>query len=161
MFNFINRLRNFDIKKITPVQVAIGIVVAVVVLGVLNFLLSLANTLLPLLLGGAALYLGYQWLTSRSEDVDAKLNAIKREEALEKAKTAPESKTKPVTQAHEERVSRLSVEQLENPETGIKETNMQLLLEREEALKKAEDEVKQNVQAQIEERRKRLLGGEE
>jgi hypothetical protein len=152
MFDWIGKqFQTFDPKKITPQQAIIGILVLVVVLGVFNFILNLANTLLPFVIGGAALYFGYQWLTSRSEDVESKIQELKRDEAIAKGKSAPVEHTR--------------LAEAENDDSPSQVDKLRRLLEEEEERKRAAEEAKkaeqEEVQRLLAERRKRLLGEDE
>lgn len=187
MLEFLNRLRNFDPKKLTPAQIALGIVAIIVVLAVLNFILNLANTLLPFILVGAALYFGYNWLSSRSEAMPQRKSrnqrvveeaekargvvqttAVMSEEASdtvderyqdvqEVARNAPVANLTDHETSESEEERRLRVEQVVNPETGFKEPNISRLIEQEEEKLRDMDKVNDDVLAQIEERRRRLL----
>lgn len=150
MFDWIGKqFKGFDPRKITPQQAVIGIVALVVVLGVLNFILNLANTLLPFVIGGAALYFGYQWLTSRSEDVEEKLQEIKRDEAIAKSKSTPAEH------------ARLTEEPIIAESAPSRTEKHRLLLEEEERRRAAKQAEQEEVQRLLAERRKRLLGDDE
>jgi hypothetical protein len=167
MFDFINRIRNFDIRKLTPMQWAMIAVGAIVGLWVLSTLISIATSLLPVAILGAIGYVAYRTLSSRDDDAK-EIQKIKREEQLQQATTATAKAAQQVDTVIatkvapiEKEASRLSVDPIINPETGVSEPNMSRLLEQEEKkLKDAKQASQEDVQQQLEERRKRLLGGQ-
>jgi hypothetical protein len=167
MFNLFNRVRNFDVRKVTPVQwvmVAVGILIA---LWILNTLLSIAATLMPIVIVAILAYVGYRVLSSRSEDAAA-IQKEKREEQFAQAdastvKAAKQVDTVIATKLDKAPASeRLSDEVTVNPETGVTEVNMARLEEQEaQALKQTKQKADpEEIQRQLEERRKRLLGGQ-
>jgi heme/copper-type cytochrome/quinol oxidase subunit 1 len=167
MMNFLRRISRIDLRKLTPTQIALGILGIIVILAVLNFVLSLAQTLLPIAALALVAYLGYQWLTSRDNN-KTMVDTIAEEKtagADSQVQTVVESKTQTATQNSTEDMQaasqRLGVEQVTNPETGFKEADLaRLEAEEKQRLvdKKAEEDA---IQAQLEERRKRLLGGDD
>lgn len=55
-------------KNLTPAKVLLGIAAVIIIIAIVNFLVNLANMLLPFAIGAVILYFGYQWMTSRNED---------------------------------------------------------------------------------------------
>ena len=178
MQNFIRRLINFDPRKLTPAQIDLIVIGIVVALAVLNFLLSLANTLLPIVLIGAIGYFGYRWLSSRSEELPPEQRQSRSERVVAEAEnnrkptrrkqdqvtvetstesTRAQATQNTPTQYEEDSERNLQVEQVVNPETGFKEPNIERLIAEEERKLKEIDESNEDVLAQIEARRKRLL----
>lgn len=183
MQNLIRRLLNFDPRKLTPAQIALIVIGVIVALAVLNFLLSLANALLPVILVGALGYFGYRWLSSRSEELPAQKRQSRSEQVVAEAEdnrknarrqaeapaqvqvvapqaaadSAPANATLEPDQDQDEQRN-LQVEQVVNPDTGFKEPNIERLIAEEERKLKEIDENNEDVLSQIEARRKRLLG---
>lgn len=91
------------------------------------------------------------------------VEAVKQEapssttERLEDAPTVVEE----VTETETEPAARLMVEPKTNPETGLQETDMERLMEKEEEMLKAPQTSADAVRAQLEERRRRLKSGDE
>lgn len=171
MQNLIRRLLSIDPRKLTPAQIALILIGVIVVLAVLNFLLSLATTLIPLVVIGAAVYFGYRWLSSRSEALPEQKSRgeqiveeaeANRQAARQKTATATEQVSVPMQATaladDEPQQRNLRVEQVVNPETGFAEPNIERLIAEEERKLQEVDQVNDDVLAQIEARRKRLLG---
>lgn len=174
MLDILNRIRKFDPRELTPAQIALGVVALIVVLAVLNFILSLANTLLPIALIGGAVYFGYRWMNSRSEALPEQKSksqkvveeaANNRQKAQQKAEpervvmtVEDDTRADAAAQEATEAKKPLMVEQQINPETGFKEPNIERLVEKEQEKMAEMDRVNDDVMAQIEARRKRLLG---
>ena len=121
MFELFNRLRNFDIRKITPVQMIIGVVAAVIVLGVLNFVLQIANTLLPIAIIAVLAYFGYQWLSSRQDSTDSAsqvMAAVEKRESKAPARAAQVDSASQ-QQAAEDEAKKICVQPIFNPKTGL------------------------------------------
>lgn len=164
--NIFKRITEFDPKKVTPTQIVIGIIVFIVALALINFVLSLAQALLPVAVLALLVYLGYQWLSSRDpqEDKVVKPGRVQQEatEDDSQAQTtlgeALEARQK--TEA-DEAARRLRVEQVANPDTGFMEADL-ARLEAEEQARLAQKEADERaIQEQLEERRRRLLKGDE
>jgi hypothetical protein len=169
MLDFINRVRNFDYRDLTPTQIVLGIAALVVGLWIVAQVVNLVLTLAPIAIAGLALYFVYQWLSSRSEDLpeeatkskaqakvdEALANIEKAESAQQSEATEAAARATVATEDTPER--RLEVEQVVNPETGFKEPNISRLIEREEEKMREQDKITDEVMAQIEARRKRLL----
>ncbi len=167
MFDVLNRIRTFNLRKVTPVQwvmVAVGILIA---LWILNTLLSIAATLMPIAIVAILAYVGYRVLSSRGEDAAA-IQQAKREEKFQQAddstiKAAKQVNTVIATKLEKAPASeRLADEVTVNPETGVTEVNI-ARLEEEESQKLKQTKQKadpEEIQRQLEERRKRLLGGQ-
>lgn len=164
---------NFNIRKITPAQAVVGVIGLAIVVWVMNFIINLAMTLLPFAILAVIAYFGYSALTSKKEEVDEKLAQIKRDESLENAHPAEVSAVKPMARRQPVREESennetliindasqtpLRVETLVNPETGIAEPNISRLEELERAKQAEAEKTNAEVQAQLEERRKRLGG---
>lgn len=165
MFDLINRIRNFDVRKVTPVQwvmVVIGIIVA---LWVLNTLISIAISLMPVVVAGALAFLAYRVLSSRGEDART-LQEQKREENIQQATSSTQRAAQQVSTVIATKVektddsARLAVDAVVNPETGFAEADLTRLAEKEEAILKQSQPDADEIARQLEERRKRLLGGQ-
>lgn len=159
MFELFNRVRSIDIKKLTPVQwvmIAVGIIIA---LWVLNTVVSIAVTLLPIVLVGLIAYAAFRILTSRSE-APADLQKQKRDDNIQQATastakaarqvdTVISTKVEPITN----RLDDAAVD----PVTGVILPDLKRLEEQEaqqiQAPKKADPD---EIARQLEERRKRL-----
>jgi membrane protein implicated in regulation of membrane protease activity len=92
MLDFINRVRKFDPRKLTPMQIIVGAAMVIVGLFVLFKIIQLAFTLLPIALGVLVIYVAYRWLSSRSEDIPEEATKSRNQkmvdEALENVKAA-------------------------------------------------------------------------
>lgn len=155
MFNLLNRIRNFDIRKITPTQIVLGVIAVIIILAILNFFISLANALLPIAVLGLIAYFGYRWLSSRSP-AEVKTTMAQQTQTVSRQEAMLEPESDEVVAER-----RMKIEQIVNPETGFKEPDItRLMAEEEERLRKA-DEVNDQIMAQIEARRRRLQKGDE
>jgi hypothetical protein len=165
MFEMFDRIRKFDPKKLTVVQWGMIIVGVIVFFAALSFIINLANMLLPWVIIAGIVYFAYRTLTTRDETAK-QIQEEKREETISRASSTTQRAAQQVDTvvatkigAVEESTARLSVEQEVNPESGFKEANMSRLLEEEEAkIKSAKQADAEEVQRQLEERRRRLLG---
>ncbi len=166
MLDFINRIRNFDYRDLTPTQIVLGVAALIIGLWLVAQVVNLVLALAPIAIAGLALYFVYQWLSSRSEDLpdEAKMSnaQAKVDEALanvERAKTAQqtEAASQAASMTTDTPESRLQVEQIVNPETGFKEPNIERLIEREEEKLREQEKITDDIMAQIEARRKRLF----
>ena len=143
MLDFINRVRNFDYRELTPTQIVLGIAALIIGLWLVAQVVNLVLGLAPIAIAGLALYFIYQWLSSRSEDlpeeatkskaqakVDEALANVERAEASQQSEAVQAATQASATDDTPER--RLEVEQVVNPETGFKEPNIERLIEREQ-----------------------------
>ena len=188
VLNLINRIRKFDPRKLTPLQIVVGVAAAIVGIWVIWQIISAVLTLVPIAAGILAIYLAYRWLSSRSEDIPEDMTKSKNQkmvdEAIANVKSAannvfstPEKavEAKPTAKVVEETAlenlsveakeqveetedEKLAVKQIVNPETGFKEPDISRLIEREEQKLKEIDRTNAEVLSQIEQRRRRLLG---
>lgn len=153
------RIRTFDPRKLTIPQIVVGVAVLIVGLWLLGRIFALLSALVPLAILIVAAFFGYRWLSSRSEHIPAEAKKSQQERSVDAAVAAvkaAESGTLPVQQA-DQQAERLSIKQVINPETGFKEPDITRLMEREEQKLKDVDKVNEQVMAQIEERRRRLM----
>ena len=173
-------------KNLTPTKVILGIAILVIAIAVLNFLVGIAQMLLPIAILGVAGYFGYQWLSSRSEEVKAKkaASAESDEAAADIADTAAKieagqsdidnvaaaahSLSVEAKDASDEddnvllgavlsKTDGMKIPQRINQKTGLPEADISRLEEAE----KQSAEITDSVMAQLAERRKRLLGNED
>ena len=188
VLNLINRIRKFDPRKLTPLQIVVGVAAAIVGIWVIWQVIAAILTLVPIAAGILAIYLAYRWLSSRSEDIPEEMTKSKNQkmvdEAIANVKAAttnvfstPEKavEAKPTAKVIEETAldnlsveateqveaeedKKLAVKQIINPETGFKEPDISRLIEREEQKLKEIDRTNEEVLSQIEQRRRRLLG---
>lgn len=133
MSRFLEWVRKIDFRNLTPLQWGIGIVGVLVALSVVSFILNLAMTLLPIALLGLIVYVAYSALKSRGEDSAEALQKLKREEKLKR-----DEKPKRAEQYDDPITERLVIVE-EAPQPSAKEPS--------------QDEIA----AQLEERRRRLL----
>lgn len=89
----------------------------------------------------------------RATNTDAAQPQARLEDAPTVVEAVVETDTQPA--------ARLMVEQKINPATGLQETDMDRLMEKEEEMLKAPQSSADAVRAQLEERRRRLKGGDE
>lgn len=157
MFDLLNRIRKIDPSKFTPTQwlmVAVGIIVA---LWVLSTLLSLVTTIMPFVVLGILLFVGYRVLSSRSEEA-AKVQQQKREATVVQADASTQRAREQVEEVRRRRL----VEPTIDPNTGLEKVDLVRLEEQERRLmQKAKQADADEVQRQLEERRKRLLGNQD
>ncbi len=171
--NLWNRIRKFDPRRLTPMQIILGIATAIIALWlvgvVLNAIMAIFNFLVPVAIVVVAGYFGYQWLSNRAARMPEQVSTkSKKERVVEDAVAnveAAESETQfiveeTVSESVEEEDDPLVIKQVVNPETGFKEPDIARLIEREEAMLKEADEVNDSVMSQLEARRRRLLGQE-
>lgn len=153
------RIRTFDPRKLTVTQIVVGLAVFIVGMWLLGRIFALISALVPIAILIVVAFFGYRWLSSRSEQIPAEAKKSQQERSVDAALAAvkaAESGVQPVQQA-DEQDDRLSVKQVINPETGFKEPDITRLMEREEQKLKEADKVNEQVMAQIEERRRRLM----
>jgi hypothetical protein len=154
-----DRIRNFDPRKLTIPQIVIGVAVVIVALWLVGRVLALLTALVPIAILILAGFFGYRWLSSRSEQIPVEAKKSQQERAVDAAVatvTAAESGVMPAVQVAEDD-GNLTIKQVINPETGFKEPDITRLVEREEQKLKEADKVNDQVMAQIEERRRRLM----
>lgn len=169
MLEWINRIRNLDPRKWKPWQIVLAIALTIVGLWLLSFIFSLAMTLLPVAIGVILVYFAYRWLSSRSEDIPAEMKMSQKEknvdQALKNVKAQKsqddlailELDTSALAIEEEADNEKLIVRQVVNPETGFKEPDISRLIAHEEAKLKEAKQVTDDVKAQLEARRKRLI----
>ncbi len=166
------------IGKITPVKVVLGLAAFVIIVNILGLIIGIFQALLPVAVLAVVGYFGYQLLQSRTAaDAVAKAKqdtVVEKTVVLEKAEVnrqkvaakrlAEESETVVATAetetADEATAKRLAVEEMVNPDTGLRETDLAQLEAMEQAkLRQSGDATADAVKAALEERKKRLLGG--
>jgi uncharacterized membrane protein len=156
MFDLLNRIRKLDPRKFTPTQwvmVAVGVVVA---LWVLSTLLSIVTTIMPFVVLGILVYVAFRVLSSRSEDA-AKVQQAKREASVAEADASTQRASEQVEAVRTRRL----VEPTIDPVTGLETVDIARLEEQERRLMQRAHQVDPDeVQRQLEERRKRLLGNQ-
>jgi hypothetical protein len=167
MLELLNRIRNFDYRKLTPTQIVIGIAVTIIALWLVSQVVSLLTSLVPIAILVLILYFGFRMLNNRSEateDAEAAANA-KTTTVEATVRDVTDTETAPAqdiateeTAAEEDEfhVRRLRVEPKINPKTGLPEADLSRL----EELEQQADDVTHDIQAQIEERRRRLMGND-
>jgi hypothetical protein len=184
MLDLYERIRNFDVRKLTTTQIVVGAAAFIIAIFVIWQVVRIALLLFPIALGVLGLYLAYRWLSSKSEEIPAEMTKSKNQKIVEEAMAnvqaaskAPDNKkieaVAPTAEViEEEAVNNLSfeamdaeededklvVKQVINPETGFKEPDISRLIEREQEKLKEADRVNDEVMSQIEKRRQRLLG---
>ena len=171
MLKFINRIRKFDVRKLSPLQMVVaaagGIIVLWVIAQLLSLLLTILNFIMPIAASILAAYLAYNWFSSRSEDIPEEAKKSKDEKLVEEALATVqaaqsgeilnlEEEEQEDDEVYEERTYNMEVAQIVNPETGFKEPDISRLIEREQEKLKEADKVNDDVLSQIEERRRRL-----
>lgn len=166
------------IGKITPVKIVLGLAAFVIIVNVLSLIIGIFQALLPVAILAVVGYFGYQLLQSRTAaDAVAKAKndaAVEKTIVLEKAEVnrqkeaakrlAEEAETviagTEVETAEDAAPRRLSVEEMVNPNTGVREANLAELEAMEQAKMRQSGNVSDDaVKAALEERKKRLLGG--
>lgn len=175
--NFLERLRRIDVRKLSPLQLVLGVAGVVIIIWMVAQIINLALSLLPIAIGVVALYVIFRVLTSeRPEEEAGKAIADVQNAATRSADRAmaevervrgqvkrpaaapePEAEETTVAPLEAEDEPTLAVEQVTDPETGIKEANLSRL----EEMEQKPSEVDDDVMAQIEARRKRLLGDQD
>lgn len=167
MFDLVDRIRKFDPRKLTPTQIVLGVIGIIIVIAILNFVLQLANTLLPFAVVGLVAFFVYRLMNSRSP-AEEKQDATADDTAQQQ--TAADSHDEDAFEAQrdeamareaQEAASRMSVAPKTNPDTGIEEADLDALLEKEQRLMDETKQVNDDVMAQLEARRKRLLKGDD
>lgn len=158
LMNMWNRIRKIDLRKLTPVQIVLGIAAAIVALWLVSQVVGLLLSLLPLAALVLIGYFGFRWLSSRSEDIPEEATRSRKartvDEAVANVSAAEEGQ---VTRTDETEDDALTVKQIVNPETGFKEPDISRLVEREEEKLREADRINDEVMSQLEERRARLL----
>lgn len=182
LLNLWDRIRKFDPRSLTPAQIVVGIAGVLVGIWAIGLAMSaimwLLNIIMPFALLVVVAYFGYNWFSSRSENLPeealksdkqkrvdealANVEAVKRGEnpnMNQKTANVLEDEATTIEEVYEDASideEKLVVKQIINPETGFKEPDIARLVEREEAKLKEVDKVNDAVKAQIEARRKRL-----
>jgi Skp family chaperone for outer membrane proteins len=85
MLDIINRIRNFDPRKLTPIQIIVGVAATLVGLWVVWLVIQALFQLIPIALGILAIYVAYRWLSSRSEDIPAEMTKSKNQRMVDEA----------------------------------------------------------------------------
>src|SRR5215510_13762399 len=85
VLNVINRIRKFDPRKLTPLQIVVGVAAAIVGIWVLWLVFQAIMTLVPIAAGVLAIYLAYRWLSSRSEDIPEEMTKSKNQKMVDEA----------------------------------------------------------------------------
>jgi uncharacterized membrane protein len=156
MFDLLNRIRQVDPRKFTPTQwvmVAVGVIVA---LWVLSTVLSIVTTIMPFVVLGIVAYVAYRVLSSRSEDA-AKVQQQRREASISQADASAQRASDQVAAVRARRL----VEPTIDPKTGLETVDIARLEEQERRLMQQTQQADADeVQRQLEERRKRLLGNQ-
>lgn len=162
MVKLLNRIRTFDIRKLTPVQWVMIAVGAIIALWILNALLSIVATIMPIVVIVVLAYVAFRVLSSRNENVE-EVQKEKREEKLAQAdastrKAAQQVETVTATALAPEASNRLA-EPTIDPETGLQQVDLgKLEAEENRRLRQTVTTDPDEIQRQLEERRKRLLG---
>ncbi|MCA9883827.1 MAG: hypothetical protein H6670_14435 [Anaerolineaceae bacterium] len=156
MFELLNRIRNFDVRKLTPTQIIIGIAALIIGLWLIGQVVNLLTSLVPIAILVVILFFGFRMLSNRSESA---AEAAEEGEIIEGNVTEmTDTETAPAQEDQAEvSVRRLRVEPKINPTTGLPEADLSRL----EELEQQTNKVTNDVMAQIEERRRRLMGGDD
>jgi len=85
VLNLINRIRKFDPKKLTPIQIIVLVASTIVGIWVLWMVIQAILTLVPIAAGVLAIYLAYRWLSSKSEDIPEELTKSKNQRMVDEA----------------------------------------------------------------------------
>jgi hypothetical protein len=85
VLNLINRIRKFDPKKLTPIQIVVIVASTIVGIWVLWMVVQAILTLVPIAAGVLAIYFAYRWLSSRSEDIPEELTKSKNQRIVDEA----------------------------------------------------------------------------
>ncbi len=139
MLKLLDWLRRLDFRSFTPLQWGMFVVAVLFALALLNFVLNLAMSLLPIAVLVVVIYVAYNVLTSQSEGSGSKL---KRSDS---AKPKREEVVKP---KREEAAVKASRAEDQTPERLV------IVDEPPQSAPNAND-----IAAQLEERRRRLLRG--
>lgn len=155
MLEWLNRIRNFDPRKLTPTQIVLGIIAIIIIVAALNFVLQLANMLLPFAVIALLAYVGYQVLQSRSPDeaTAEKPAAVASDNTEDRELEAQRD----AAIVEETSPTRATVAPKINPDTGLEEADLEALLEKEKRLMAETKDMSDDIQAQIEARRQRLM----
>lgn len=175
MFELWRKLRQFRFNELSTQEIVLALIAVLIGVWLISFILNIIRTIIPIVIVGLLLYLAYQWLNSRGQDTeDAIANVRAQKRAKEKRKV---EETQPSRQSDQARV-RLTDEPLRaeapasttvkladsapashvNPDTGLEEVDLARLEEREQQMLREAKQISADIQTQIEERRKRLLG---
>lgn len=160
MFELLNRIRNFDYRKLTPTQIIIGIAALIIGLWLVSQIIGILTSLVPIAILVVILYFGFRMLSNRSEAADEAVVVDEAEMVQATVTEITDTETAPAQAEAEEaevNVRHLRVEPKINPKTGLPEADLSRLQELENETKKVTDDV----MAQIEERRRRLMGGDD
>ena len=157
MFELLNRIRNFDYRKLTPTQIIIGIAALIIGLWLVSQIIGILTSLVPIAILVVILYFGFRMLSNRSEAADEAVVVDEAETIQATVTEITDTETAPAEADAEVSVRRLRVEPKINPKTGLPEADLSRLQELENETKKVTDDV----MAQIEERRRRLMGGDD
>ncbi|MGB1286883.1 MAG: hypothetical protein ACPG7F_10150 [Aggregatilineales bacterium] len=163
-------------RNLTPAKIIIGILVLVIALAVLNFLVGLATTLLPIAVLAIVAYFGYQWLNSRTDtllsgrtekqaveteadhamkaDVTRQDDAAIADTAHKLSVEAQDSSSDVISGAVFSKNDSMKIPPKINEKTGLPEADISRL----EQAEQESVEITDSVMAQLAERRKRLLG---
>jgi len=160
MFELLNRIRNFDVRKLTPTQIIIGIAALIIGLWLIGQIIGILTSLVPIAILVVILFFGFRMLSNRSEAAEEAVVVDEAETVQATVTEITDTETAPAEADEadaEVSVRRLRVEPKINPKTGLPEADLSRLQELENETKKVTDDV----MAQIEERRRRLMGGDD
>jgi len=173
MLELLNRIRKIDLRKVTPTQWIVGLAALIIVMWVIGRVVSFITGLVPIAALILILYAAYRVISNRQKarnDVSARADTVmteaetvlasepKRENRRARREPAQvEEATETAPAVEEDQAARLRVAPKLNPDTGIVEADLSRL----EALEQETNTVTDDVMAQIEARRRRLMGGED
>jgi len=172
MFELWRKLRQLRFNELTTQEIIVALVAVLIGLWLVTFVLDIIRTVVPIVVVGLLLYLAYQWFSSRGKDADEAIASVRAEKkAKERQETRSEQARvriadEPVSTAADQPApaAKLADEPTlshTNPDTGLEEIDLARLEEREQALLKETKQMSADIQSQIEERRKRLLGNQD
>lgn len=180
MEELLRKIRGLRFRELTGTEIAIALIVVLVAFWAVGFVINLIQTVLPFIILALLAYVGFNVLRSRGKDTDEAIISVRAEQKAQERQarraeqSAPrvvraqdtvivsEKAAEPVPKANAEAepMPALKVTPNINPETGLAEVDISRLEEREQELLKEAKQMTDDVQAQIEARKKRLMGGE-
>ncbi|MDW8171645.1 MAG: hypothetical protein RML73_04095 [Anaerolineae bacterium] len=177
MFELWRKLRQFRFNELSTQEIIIALVAVLIGLWLVSFILDIIRTLVPIVIVALLVYLAYQWLSSRGRDTEDAIASVRAERRAKertqqgqptiRAKQDDQARTRIADEPlRAEAPTSLTVKLADsapmishtNPDTGLEEIDLARLEEREQALLREAKQINADIQTQIEERRKRLLG---
>jgi hypothetical protein len=175
MEELLRKIRGLRFKELTGTEIAIALIAVLVAFWAIGFVINIIQTVLPFVILALLAYVGLNVLRSRGKDTDEAIISVRAEQKAKerqerRAESVPrvvraepiaaEKLADPIAKPLESEELVVKVAPRINPDTGLAEADISRLEEREQELLKEAKQTNSDIQAQIEARKKRLMGGE-